>query len=175
MLISCAAVGTKTIYKSNQIGPIRNIGFAKLDNDSILCQIFPKTNEIFNESVTNTLNKYGIYDARELVDKISFEEPDINRIIEICNDYGIDALLLSRLKFIHVTYTLYFAPIAQNFDTEVEMKLFDKNGRLLVSARHNTLKGNSYMMPPPADRTVYDGAEGAFKRIAKEIGMMKIK
>ena len=55
------------------------------------------------------------------------------------------------------------------------MKLFDRNGRLLVFSHHNTLQGHSYMMPPPADRTVYDGAEGALKRIAKEIGMIKIK
>ena len=94
MLISCAAVGTRTIYKSDQFEPISSIGFTKLDNDSILCLIFPRTNEIFNESVSNTIKKYGIYDSRELEYKVTFEEPEVNRIVEICNDQGIDALLL---------------------------------------------------------------------------------
>jgi hypothetical protein len=66
-----------------------------------------------------------------------------------------------------------FIPIAKNWDTEVEMKLFDNTGNLMLTVLHNTTKGNSYFTPSTADRTIHDGTEGAIKRLAKELGLTK--
>ena len=172
---SCAAIGTKTIYKTNESYQIHKVGFNKLDGDDALNNIFPLTAEIYNDVVFKTFQEYGINDTKKLDMEISFDEPDLNKITQVCRDQKLDALLLTTLKFIHVTYSLYFVPVAQNYDTEVQMKLFDKNGRLLVSTLHNTLNGNSYMMPPPADRTVQDGTKGALKRMTKEMGLVRDK
>ena len=54
------------------------------------------------------------------------------------------------------------------------MKLYYRSGKLLVKTNHNTLYGNSYMLPPTADRTIQDGTKGAFTRIAKELGMPRL-
>lgn len=61
--------------------------------------------------------------------------------------------------------------MAENYDTEAELKLFSKNGDLLSHTLHNTYKGNSYMMSPSADITVRDGTIGAINRMAKDMGL----
>lgn len=94
-------------------------------------------------------------------------------IRKICNENNLDGFVVSKLKFIHVTYSMYFIPIAKNWDTEVEMKLFNSTGNLMLTVLHNTTKGNSYFMPPTADRTIHDGTEGAIKRIIKELSLTK--
>ena len=49
------------------------------------------------------------------------------------------------------------------------MKMFDKNGKLLLHTLHNTYRENSYMLPPPPHRAIRDGTKGVLKRIAKEM------
>lgn len=170
---SCAAIGTKTLYRTNETFNIEKIGFNNLYGDNLVNEIFPQTEDIFASSVLLTLREYGFIDPQKTEIDISFDHPDQDQIEELCNKHNLDGLLISKLEFIHVTYSFYSAPVAQNYDTEVQMKLFDKNGKLLITTRHNTLKGNSYMMPPSADRTIRDGAKGALKRITKEMGLEK--
>lgn len=172
-LTSCAAIGTKTLYKSNINHDIVRIGVTDIHNKEELSDIFPETNETFLESIQLFTKENDLYKVVLLKSELDYENPDKEMIINKCNLYKVDAVLISRLRFIHVTYSVMFVPIAQNYDTEVEMKLFDKNGNLVVSTSHNTYKGNSYMMSPPAERTVTDGARGALKRIYTELDKMK--
>ena len=176
LFCSCAAVGTKTLYKNNVGHHLERIGFNQLGNDNETYEIFPQTNKIYATTIFETFSEYGIDDVEELSSTdIEFDHPNIDRIIEICEEHDLDGLLISKIKFIHVTYTVFYVPVAKNYDTEVEMKLFSKNGNIILSTKHNTLKGNSYMMPPPADRTIGDGTKGALRRITKELGLKKIK
>lgn len=93
----------------------------------------------------------------------------IEQIIEICKVFDLDGIIVTKLKFINVTYSVYFIPIAQNYDTEVEMKLYNNKGELQIATLHNTYKGNSYMFVPSVEKTIHDGTMGAFKRIIKEM------
>jgi hypothetical protein len=110
-----------------------------------------------------------------LDNEISIIKPDTALIKELCIKNGLDAIIVSRLTFIHVTYRMGVIPIIKNYDTNVEMKLIDKNGALLLNVNHNTLHGNSYFMPPSANKTIYDGTAGAIKGIGKEFGWLKEK
>lgn len=64
----------------------------------------------------------------------------------------------------------FFIPVVSNIDTEVEMRLYDKNGNISYATKHNTLSGNSYMFNPKTKVTVHDGVAGAFRKMAKETG-----
>lgn len=172
LVCSCAAVGTKTLYKTSDNIQVHKIGYVKLAGDTILESIFPQTDSIFSSSITKTFNEYGVNPVG-IEDYLPFESPGINKIRGICKEYNLDGLIISKIKFIHVTYSIYFIPYAQNYDTEVEMKLYDKNGNMLVKTLHNTLKGNTYKNPPSVNMTIADGAKGALKRIAKEMGLTK--
>jgi hypothetical protein len=173
LLSSCAAVGTKTLYKTDEKVDIHSLGYNSLDGDTILSRIYPYTNNIYDSTIIETLNEYGIDNYKSLNENMTYQTPDIEKIKVICSQYKLDALLVSKLKFIYATQTIYFVPVSHNWDTEVEMKLFDKNGRLLYNTKHNTLKGNSYMNPPPVERTVHDGTKGALVRILKNMGLIK--
>jgi hypothetical protein len=170
---SCTALGTKTLYKSETKHEIKKIAFSKLDGDSIVSKIFPQTDSIFIKTFIETFSTYKLNDIIHFNAELSITKPDINKITQICDENNLDGLVVSRLKFIYVTYRMNFIPIAKNWDTEVEMKLFDKTGNLMLTVLHNTTKGNSYFMPPTADKTIHDGTAGAIKRIAKELGLTK--
>ena len=135
----------------------------------MVSQIFPQTDSIFTKTFTETFRAFN-FDIVTFNKELSISTPDLNTITQICKENNLDGLIVSHLKFIHVTYSMSFIPIAKNWDTEVRMKLFDRSGNLVLTVMHNTTKGNSYVMPPSADRTIHDGTEGAIKRLAKELG-----
>ncbi|MCT4613437.1 MAG: hypothetical protein N4A49_01020 [Marinifilaceae bacterium] len=169
ILNSCAAVGTRTIYKVDKAINLKNLGFTKLDWDTTLNQIQPKTEELYCLTMKEAFNKNELINGKEINASLSFDNVSRERIVEQCVKNNLDGIIITRLKFIHVTYSVYYAPIMQNFDTEVEMKLYNNMGELQISTTHNTYSGNSYMMPPPVERTIHDGTMGAFKRIIKEM------
>ena len=175
LLMSCAALGTRTTYRSDPPPLIKSMGYVELVRDSQFRHLFPRTNEVFHRSVVNTLNAYGMDDVREIGQQLPFEAPDPEKIAELCRQYEVDALLLSRLEFVHHKHLLPPSDdnysIGESYETKVEMKLFDRHGRLIVAARHNTIMGNLYFKIPEPGRTVRDGAEGAVKRIARVAGM----
>jgi hypothetical protein len=174
-LSGCVAVGTKTLYKVSEPQAIRSLGFSKLQEGEIIKQVCSEAEEIFQQTVPRSFNDYGISNVTYINEEINYESPDTERIKEICSQRELEAILITKLKFIHVTYSFYMIPIAQNYDTEVETKLIDKHGNLIYNIRHNTYKGNSYMMPPSAERTVKDGVIGTINRIVKEMGLKKDK
>ena len=172
LLSSCAALGTKTLYKSPNLREINTVGFCPLENDT-LQQIFERTAIVSDSAVVETLKTYGWSPPRRLDSALSFDHPDPAFIADICRRKGLDGVIVTKLQFIHVTYSMYTIPIFQNYDTEVEVKLLDSSGNVVLITRHNTLAGNSYMMPPLPERTVYDGVEGALKRMMKEFNREK--
>ena len=142
-----------------------------MELDSAAVVIFPETSEVMIYTVLEGAEGTNNFIFKLIDDslKINFFKPDTNLIKSTCVLYGVDGIIIANLKFIHVTYSVYFVPIAQNFDTEVELKLFDKYGNLVIQTLHNTYKGNSYMMPPEAETTVRDGVRGALRRLVKEL------
>jgi len=170
---SCAALGTKTLYRNEIYPEIKKLAFAKIEGNRMVAKKFPQTDSIFNKTFIETFNSYNLYNIVPLNSTFLIDKPDTSKIIKICNENNYDGLVITRIKFIHISYAFDFSSVAKNWDTEVEMKLFDKTGNLLLSILHNTIKGNSYFMPPIAERTVHDGTAGAIKRMAKELGLTK--
>lgn len=172
-LSGCATFGTKTLYNSgNKILP-KKIGFTKLEGSMIINKIQPITDSVFNSAFIQSFKKYGIADVFPSQTELSFDAPDQNAIAQICRDNNLEALVVSRLMFINVSYSVYLIPIGKSWDTEVKMKVFDSNGSLLLAVSHNTANGNSYSNIPVPEKTIFDGAKGAIKRIAKEFGWGK--
>ncbi|MGV3538780.1 MAG: hypothetical protein ACO1OQ_03160 [Rufibacter sp.] len=171
----CTTLGTKTLFKATGTHSINSIGFSKLQEAVVLEKICPETEEIFQQSVPTPFNESGITNVKYINEELDYESPNITRLKELCAQNQVEAILITKLKFVHVTYSAFMVPIAQNYDTEVETKLIDKNGNLLFNTMYNTLKGNSYMMAPTAEKTVKDGVTGAINRIIKEMGLKKNK
>ncbi len=170
---SCARLGTKTLYKNELNGEFARIGFSQLDGNRILSKIYPPTNYIFKKTFYEAFQAFNYKDSDiTYFDKeIFYDNPDTATIVRLCTDNNLDIFILSRLKFIHTNYSLYLIPAGRTTDTEVQMKVFDKKGKLQLAVLHNTVKGNSYFSAPTAGRTVKDGTEGSIKRIASNFGL----
>lgn len=172
LLTGCAAIGTQTVYRTAEVPHIRTIAYCGLGNIEFLKSVFPDADGVFRSAIDRSVEKYGM----PLPVAVRSGVPEIKEFIsKVCEDNNVDALLFTDLQFIYVTYSVYFVPVMSNYDTDVAMRLYDRQGNLLYSTRHNTLRGNSYMMPPTADKTVRDGVQGAFRRIAKEMKLKSVK
>src|SRR5688572_10191375 len=100
LLTSCAAVGTKTLYKSQSRPEILKIGIADVYKKDELSDIFLDTNEKFKESIQLFAKEKGSYQIVLLNTEMDYENPNKELIVDKCNLYNIDALVISRLKFI---------------------------------------------------------------------------
>lgn len=174
LVTGCASLGTKTLYRSDTKPVISRVGYANLEGEAIVTKLFPQTSRVYSRTLTETFSNYNINEVIAAGHEFSVKDPDTAVIKKVCVEKGLNALLVTKIKFIRMSYTVYFVPVSSNWDTEVEMKLFDSTGSLLLAVTHNTAKGNSYFTKPTADRTIHDGIEGALTRIAKELGLPKI-
>lgn len=173
LLISCAAFGSKILYKSGLSMNFENIGILELYYSEQLNSIYKNTDSLFytavNEEYISNINS----PLTVISERINSDSPKKDDIINICQKYQLNGILIPKLKFIGVTQTMYFIPIGKYKDTEVELKLFNNTGDLVIVSRHNTTKGNSYMSNPSTDKTIRDGAKGAIKKILKEYSLLK--
>lgn len=170
LLSSCSVIGTSTLYKTNEKIDIQKVGFCKLESEDKLSRIFINTKEIFDSTFISTFQEKGLDMPIPISTTMSYETPDLDEICILCSKNNLDGFVIGKLTFINTEYSLRSGRVDwQNFDTEVELKLFDRNGKLLVSTLHNTFKGNSYMAYPPPHITIQDGTKGAVKRLIKEM------
>jgi len=169
-LTGCFTSGTKTIYKADNAMSVNNLGYLQLTNDSSLSKVYPKTNEIYKEALTNTFKQYGLSNIQYTEAIIDYDNPDIEAIKSICLNNNMDALLISQLIFIRqisMGKTIVGA--------EVNSKLYDRNGKLLVNASHNTLQDNTYRMPiTKVDDAVREGTKKAITRVSQEMRMVAV-
>jgi hypothetical protein len=172
ILSSCAAFGTKTIYKSNNLNSydFNKLGFSQPANEMTLNKIKENTSKIYQNAIENYFtNKKIKIEKHDLTKFESINSIDTEEIKKICNDNNLDGYICTQIKYKFVDNYYMFIPLGKSEDAFVEMKLYDKNGMLIINTKHNTSAGNSYMMPPKAEQTIKDGTVGALKRIMKEI------
>jgi hypothetical protein len=105
LLASCS-LGTKTIYKREGTFSIQKIGYANPEQDSVIAQLFPQIDSVFQKSFTETFSKKTNAKAFFITNDYNYENPDYKIIKELCFRNEWDAFVVSRIKFIHVTYTL---------------------------------------------------------------------
>lgn len=169
ILSSCNSLGTKTLYKKDVEQKYNRIGFTMLDCDTSLLKTLPKTDSIFNHTFKEEFKNSSVKGVYEFKNRKSYLNSDYQEIKKICNENNLDGIIVSKITFVRVTYTLYGIPVAKNWDAIVEMKLIDKIGRVILIVSYNNSKGNSYLVPPSSDVSTRDCTKGAIKRIKKEL------
>jgi hypothetical protein len=169
-LTGCFTSGTKTIYKADKSFSINNLGYVQLTNDSALSKVYPKTNELYKDEVAKVFKQNGINNLQYAVTIINYDNPDVESIKSLCLTNNMDALLISQLVF-----TRQISGTKTYVGTEVDSKLYDRYGTLLVNASHNTLQDNTYRMPiTNIDEAVRQGTKKAITRVSQELRMVAI-
>jgi hypothetical protein len=172
ILTGCAAIGTKTIYKTTNLNnyDFNNIGYSQPASDNVLNKIRPNTSKIFYSAFIEFFTAKTLkIEKYELTDFKTITEIDTSKIRKICTENDLDGYICTQIKYKFVNNYYMYIPIGKSEDAYVEMKLYDKKGILIIHTKHNTYAGNSYMMPPKAEQTIRDGTIGALKRILKEV------
>ncbi len=163
----CAAIGTKTIYKSKDQASFNfsRLGYSQLASEETLNKIRPGTSKIFQSVLEDFLSNGGTTIEKHSLSKFEIvTEIDREEISRICFDNNLDAYLCTQITYRFVDNYYTAIPFGKSEDAYVEMKLFDSSGRLIIHTKHNTLAGNSYMMPPKAEQTIKGGTVGALKK-----------
>jgi len=176
ILSGCAALGTKTISVSNNLNiyEFKKLGYSQPASEEFLNKIRQNTSNIYQEAIEEYYSEKKIKIEKHSLSKYELiDNIDVSEIIKLCQEHGLDGFLCTQIKYKFVDNYYMIIPLGRSEDAYVEIKLFDKNGLLLLHTKHNTSAGNSYMMPPSAEQTVYDGTVGALKQITKEIEKSK--
>jgi len=172
IISGCAALGTKTILRSNNLNSynFKKLGYSQPASEDILNKIRQNTSNIYQSAVEAffadkaiKVEKHNLSDFK-LIDRV-----DTAEITKICHENGLDGYFCTQIKYKFVDTYYVIIPLGKSEDAYVEIKLYDNNGKLILHTKHNTFAGNSYMMAPKAEQTVRDGTFGALKRIIKEI------
>ena len=120
-LSSCSSLqGAFTYYKVESPPVINRIGFCSLGNSGVLSTKYSTTNEHFSNSIIETSKVFGIPEVVDLKPLELTLQIDSFAVVELCKQYNIEAILVSRLKFILVTETMLAIPINQRTDVVVE-------------------------------------------------------
>ena len=172
LLLGCS---TKTLYRTPEKISLNKIGFVDLTNDSILTRICSNTNSVFRETIISTFKNIGSKNILYCIDKNNYYTPDTQAIKDICIKNNLDGIIIPKLTFIYVTTSFMFIPIDQRYDTEVGLKLFDKNGKLIFSVMFNTHSGDTYTKPPKPEIKIRDGTTGATLRLLTLIRKSRLK
>jgi hypothetical protein len=172
ILSACAALGSKTLMKSGDLShqSLNKIGISQIANEEYMDKIIPKTSLYYKNSVDEFFyyQNFKISHYR-LTEYYSLEHIDSSEIIKLCKEFNLDGFICTKIKYKFTDNYINYIPIGISEDVIVEMKVFSKNGNELLHVSHDSKKGNVYMMPPRATKTVRDGTIGALKRITKVI------
>lgn len=170
-LTSCAALGSKTIYKSEKTVPLQNLGCTQLFEAKDLNRIFLYSDSVYFSGLQREY-KRNLGDSLMFVDaSINFFSPYKPDIISICSRYKLNGLIVSNLRFMRLI--MNHIPAEGWTDSCVELKLFDSNGNLIIHTSHKTSIGNSYGLQPTTERTINDATAGALNRLLKEYHLLK--
>jgi len=172
ILSGCAALGTKTVYKSNNLNSysFNKIGYSQPASEEILNKIRPNTSKLYQVAFEDFFLDKPIKIEKHDLNKLeAIDKADTTEIKKICYENDLDGYICTQIKYKFVNNSYMYIPLGKSEDTYVEMKLYDKNGVPIIHTMHNTSAGNSYMMPPKAEQTIKDGTVGALRQIIKEI------
>lgn len=168
---SCVALGTKTLYKQEGNLKVKSIGIMSFEGSAMAREVYFNTTQVYFNTMDERALNFGLDPVLHFSEVLPLNDPDSSKIVLICKENQLDGLIASRLEFIDAEYNMFGDLVIIGFDTKVTLLLFDKNGRLLIATKHNSKTGNSYWMPPKPDIAIHDAVEGAFNRMAKEIGL----
>jgi hypothetical protein len=175
LFCSCALLGTRTIYKAREHVNIQKVGIIRPDQDSLFARIFPQTAMVIDSTINEVLKNYGIYKPEFIYVNLSFKQPDPARVKELCSRYELDALILTKIRFMVTPFSAINPPVFETAETKVEMQLLAKSGELICHTKHNTDYGNESLFPLSVNSAIYHGTKGALKRIIKEMNLHKAK
>ena len=172
-LIGCSSIGNKILYKSPDSIRFEKFGFVNSEYDTVTNKLYPPANSLFTSTVNDFILTNGSSTPHYLQTVIAYDNIDTLKMKKLCKENNLDVILITKLYFISKYYIykglLNCKPDNQQFlaytnsDVCVEMKLFNKNGKLLLFISYNTPQGNGTANSPKEG--IVKGIKGGLKEI----------
>ncbi len=140
LLSNCSTVLTSgSYYKTKDDFFIHHFGYMELESEKHLEKLLPNIEDVFDNAITNTFYKYGLDSLKFVEHEFEYDSLSKDSIKAICQQYNVDGLLVSRLHPKQINNMEFFNREAfyglnevKSNGIEMEMKLFDGNGKLLI-------------------------------------------
>jgi hypothetical protein len=143
VLMACKGFTNEVLYKSPERINLQNIGVANLvTGREGAMPAATVINTTYIETVLGVFKEVNMQNGLYVNETIRYINPEPEIISEVCAENGFDALLISRFNTENVVYTsngvLEKRPIGTGVNTGIEIKLYDKTGKMLM----HILNGN---------------------------------
>jgi hypothetical protein len=170
LLSACATFGTETRYRADRDISVDSLGMVALGVPADQQGIYESADSLHRATLGSEVEARQERPSRMVStpDALSFEDPAQSRVRSMCEEAGVDALLVSRLRFVRTIYRVFYIPVDRNWNARVDMKLYDETGALLVSTTHDTYRGNTYWSKPSPPVVIADAVEGSLTRLLEE-------
>lgn len=171
---NCKINDTEVLYTSKQYNPPKRLAFTQLSGDLSTHNRFDKTDTFYIKSMLYALKPYKL-DSLQYIDCcLDFNNQNCEEIKGICQTHKVDGVLVAQLKFETLKNCSKLKLPDSEFETEVEVKLYGADGKLKMHTLHNTIKMQSYKVPPQAILAIKDGVSSAVRKLAHEINLERI-
>ena len=155
--ISCLIIVSSSIYGQNQrylsdgYFDIKSIGFAYSEYDTISNGLYSGFYDIYEQAVKNAFIK-DIQEIKFFNELLRFDIIDTNKIVTLCSFNNLDAFLITKTYFLSRDFVykgflhldkIYNPQLFQQgpYCFYVEIKIFDKKGKLVLNSTAITLNG----------------------------------
>lgn len=176
ILVSSKISYSQTILqKSIELKAIEKLGIIHSEYDSISAGLYSEFYTDFKTAFDKHLKSAGINDLHFISEVLSYEKIDSNAIKEICTKNDINALLITKIYFLRSSFIYKnFLNLSQiekasmvtgKADIYIEIKIFDKNSKMVIWTSDKVQTGNSSMVSP--NWTINRGIEKSIKKITK--------
>lgn len=168
---SCRINDTEVLYTSKQYNPPKRLAFTQLSGDVSTHNRFDKTDAFYIKAMQYALKPYKL-DSLQYIDCcLDFNNQSSEEIKRICDQNHVDGVLIAQLKFETLKNCGKLKLPDSEFETEVEVKLYGADGKLKMHTLHNTIKMQSYRVPPQPILAIKDGVSSAVRKLAKGVNL----
>ncbi len=159
LLMSVINIYTQDIkLKTAELNSISTLGIIYSEYDTINQGLYDPYFSVFRNEFKNNLTAAGIRKIVFIDDTISFESITNSEIKKICNQYNIDALLISKIYFLRLSFIYKSflnlemieepSMITGKPDISMELRIFNSHGELIIWTVDKVQTGNSSMVSP---------------------------
>lgn len=165
----------EVLKKEIELNQIEKVNIFRTEYDSINAGLYKSYYEVFKKNFSDYLFEAGVKDIEFSPEIIKFESPDQEQILNITKNYQSEYLLVSKIFFLRRSFLyksflnidkLEKTPMfAGNPDIFIAIRIYDKNGELVIWTTHKVLTGaNSFADP---EWTIEKGINNSIAKIKK--------
>ncbi len=162
----CVSLRTFTLYKTEDKVNIHRLGVVNIASADKIEKEYPRAPDVFRRTLIPIFRNNGFDQINYFNEEIDYSNPETDSIKAFCSKYNLDAVIITKLQFMHsksthVNVQAAYVRSIEYDNVEVEMKIFYKNGDLAYAVRRKTSGNNS------AFSAIQRGTKDAAKRLTQ--------